>query len=57
MDDYTEVEKGLITLVREIGIKYGRIPCVIYFQDGKAVRIEYENPIISQMAKNRHSEQ
>ena len=51
MNDYTEVEKGLITLVREIGIKYGRIPCVIYFQDGKAVRIEYENPIISQMAK------
>jgi hypothetical protein len=45
------VEEEHIKLLRQIKIEFGRIPCVIYFQHGKAVRIEYENPIISQMAK------
>lgn len=43
----TQAEEEHIKLLREINIKYGRIPCVIYFQDSKIHRIEYQDPTIS----------
>ena len=51
MTNLTEAEQELIELIRQIKIEFGRVPCVIYFQDGKVIRIEYEKAIISEMAK------
>ena len=51
MINLTSAEEEHIKLIRAAKIEFGRVPMVVYFQDWKAVRIEYERAIVSQMAR------
>jgi hypothetical protein len=43
----TEAERNLILLIRRQGIEHGEIPCIIYIQDGKLMRVKLEKVIES----------
>ena len=45
----TREERNLIKALRSCLMSHGRIPCVIYVQDGKMVRVEIERPTSSVM--------
>lgn len=43
----TAEEKGLVEAVRKIDVDFARIYCVIYIQDSKLRRVEFEKVIES----------
>ena len=45
--ELTKEERTLIETLRGIKVDFGRIPCIIYIQDGKLFRIEMETAIKS----------
>jgi len=44
----TDSERKLILAVRATNVKNGRIPCVIFVQDGKLIRSEFKERIRSE---------
>ena len=45
--ELTKEERKLIETLRNIKVDFGRIPCIIYIQDGKLFRVEMETAIKS----------
>ena len=43
----TAAERNLILAIRRLGIEHGRIPCIIFIQDKKVIRVEMEKAIES----------
>lgn len=43
----TEPEKKFIESIRKLKVEHGRIPCIIFIQDGKLIRVEFEKVIVS----------
>ncbi len=45
--ELTPDEAKLIEAIRKMRVSHGRIPCIIYIQDGKLVRVEFEKVVES----------
>lgn len=52
-DKITKEERNLIKALRSCNISHGRIPCTVFIQDGKIVRVEIERPTESIMLTDK----